>query len=161
VQENEAIISSEDPSDQSPFDLAIQTAIDETLDALRHIRRLSHFHDQVLVIYQWSQLSGNIRILRPFKVKLYESLTGRLYDFRRSDEADYSHQLCIDSLSGGTFISPYVQASIVRSLKEEGYRCRFADVFVDSKGTVMWKERGRNCLRGMSDGSIKCLMVIL
>lgn len=166
--DSRSVVDSVPPSEQpaTEYAVAIEGAIRETLRVLQQIRRWGHMQDKALFIYRWGRSANNHQILRPHTVKLYESLTGRLHDVRMSSDSvggstsTSSDFLSLTSLDSGAFISPFIQSSITKRIRDAGYSCSFVDVSVDRNGQLVWKgHQVRRAPQSVSSGSIRCLMV--
>lgn len=166
--DSRSVVDTRHPSEQQPaseYAAAIEGAVRETLRVLHQIRRWGHMQDKALFIYRWGRSASNYQILRPHTVKLYESLTGRLHDVRLSTDSvgstsTSSDFLSLTSLESGSFISPFIQSSITKKIRESGFSCSFVDVAVDRNGLLVWKGHQVRCApQNVSSGSIRCLMV--
>lgn len=163
-QRNEDSSPSSVSSTSSGFEYAVESAIVDTLRLLYQIKKRGQVHNKVLFVYRWGRSENAAKILRPFSVKLYDNLTGRVHDIRSSAEmanvsSKPSDYLSLTSLERGSFISPLVQTTILNRIRLSGYSCSFVDVSVDRNGSLVWKNQGRRSPQNVSSGSIQCLMV--
>ena len=159
------VLASSSDTPSSDYTAAIDGAMHDTLRVLQQVKRRNTLHDKALIVYRWGRTENNQKVLRPQTIKLYESLTGRLLDIRRSsDDMGQSFgsnaYLGFASLDSGTFLSPYIQTLIINNVRNAGYSCRFVEVSVDQRGLLQWRNpQGRRLPQGNSTGSVRCLMV--
>lgn len=152
----------------SEHDHVIKDAVQDVLHLLKECRKWGHLHDKAIFVLRWGRSSNCDRVLRPYTVKMYESMTGKLYDVRNSSEFHGTRHLnpsssgfsSIISAQTATFLSQSVQDLIVDRIRAAGYSCRFVDIGVDGNGVLLWKNNG---IRGPNsnghDGTVHCLVV--
>jgi len=152
----------------SEHDSVIKDAVSDVLHVLKECRKWGHLHDKAIFVLRWGRSSNCDRVLRPYTVKMYESMTGKLYDVRNSVEVNGMRHLnpsssgfsSLISAQTATFLSLSVQDLIVERIRGAGYSCRFVDIGVDGNGVLLWKSNG---IRGPNsnghDGTVHCLVV--
>eukprot|EP00210_Caulerpa_lentillifera_P005622 g5375.t1 len=149
-------------------DVLIQDAVRDVLHVLKQCRKWGHLHDKAIFVLRWGRSSNCDRVLRPYTVKMYESLTGMLYDVRSSSDFHGMRNLnpsasgfsSIISAQTATFICSSVQELITERIRDAGYSCSFVDIGVNENGVLLWKNQGtRNHSTNAINGTVRCLVV--
>lgn len=156
------------PPGPPEHDAVIKDAVRDVLHVLKECRKWGQLHDKAIFVLRWGRSSNCDRVLRPYTVKMYESLTGKLYDVRSS--ADFGSTRTLNPSSSGfssiisaqtaTFISPAVQELIVERIRAAGFSCSFVDIGVNGDGVLLWKNKGpADPSNNAFDGTVRCLVV--
>lgn len=143
-------------------------------DAVRDIVLMLHkyvhkkqLYDKAMFVLVWGRKGEGGRVLRPQLSKLYDSLTGRVHDIRRSSESGSSFERAtgwgeFDSVFSTSSLSGRVQQMVVDRLRKTGFRCNFSEVKLDRQGTVHWRSSRRDLSRTSGfEASVQCLVVNL
>lgn len=152
-------------------DEVVQDAVEEIVSMLRRCTHNQQRFDKALVVLTWGRDGQGSRSLRPRISKLYESMTGRVHDVRRSsdggsssfDKSATTGWGEFDSLFSATCISTRVQSLVVENLRSAGFAASFSEVKLDKNGLVDWRGRRHDThvMNDVGSSSVRCLVVHL
>lgn len=156
----------------APAQRGTNEVVDEAVkDTIALLQRYSHkiqMYDKALFVLIWGRKDEGGRILRPQLSKLYDSMTGRVHDVRRSSESSGSFERQggwgeFDSVYSATCLSARVQQMVVEKLRKAGHGCSFAEVRLDKAGRVDWRgsRRDPQSHNSLDSSTIRCLVVNL
>lgn len=105
-------------------DLVVEEAVQDIAKILVRYTKHRQMYDKAIIMLTWGHSGEGGRVLRPRLSKLYDSMTGRMHDVRRSSEGSASFERA-DSSGWGGFDSAYSATCIstrAQSLVVEGLR---------------------------------------
>eukprot|EP00210_Caulerpa_lentillifera_P009243 g8810.t1 len=150
-------------------ELQLRDAVRDILQVLGECRKWIHLHDKAIFVFRWGRSSNCDRVLRPYTVKMYESLTGKLYDICRSSDFQSTQNLnpsmsgfssIVVSAQNTMMICSVVREQIMKRIRQGGYSCSFVDIGVNGNGGLFWKNQGmRDPSINVFDGTVRCLVV--
>lgn len=123
-------------------------------------------YDKALFVLIWGRKNEGGRSLRPQLSKLYDSMTGKAHDVRRSSEGSGSFEQQggwgeFDSVYSATCLSARVQGMVVDRLRRAGYGASFAEVCLDRAGHVNWRGSRRGPQPALESCTVRCLVANL
>lgn len=105
-------------------DLLVEEAVQDITKILVRYTRHRQMYDKAIIMLAWGRSGEGGRVLRPRLSKLYDSMTGRMHDVRRSSEGSASFERAessgwgeFDSAYSATCISTRTQGLVVEGLR--------------------------------------------
>lgn len=151
-------------------DEVVDDAVQEISNMLRRYQKQHQLYDKALIVLSWGRNGEGDRVLRPQLSKLYDSMTGRVHDIRRSSEGSGSFERhapsgwnTFDSVYSATCISSRVQSLVVEGLRAVGCAACFSEVKLDRNGVVDWRGSRRDLYptHKFESATVRCLVVTL
>eukprot|EP00803_Ostreobium_quekettii_P001858 evm.model.scf_2975.2 EVM.evm.TU.scf_2975.2 scf_2975:5984-9550(+) len=151
---------------QRGTDEVVDEAVHEIVSTLKKCAHKVQMYDKALFVLIWGRKSEGGRSLRPQLSKLYDSMTGKAHDVRRSSEGSGSFERQggwgeFDSVYSATCLSARVQSMVVERLRKAGYGCSFAEVNLDRAGKVNWRGSRRGGQPALDSSTVRCLVANL
>ncbi|CAD7698188.1 unnamed protein product [Ostreobium quekettii] len=147
-----------------------EEVVDEAVrDIAATLKKCAHkvqMYDKALFVLIWGRKSEGGRSLRPQLSKLYDSMTGKAHDVRRSSDGGDSFEQQggwgeFDSVYSATCLSARVQSMVVDRLRRAGYGASFAEVCLDRAGHVNWRGSRRGSQPALESSTVRCLVANL
>lgn len=151
-------------------DEVVEDAVQEITSMLRRYQKQHQLYDKALIVLSWGRNGEGDRVLRPQLSKLYDSMTGRVHDIRRSSDGSGSFERhattgwnAFDSVYSATCISSRVQTLVVEGLRAVGCAACFSEVKLDRNGVVDWRGSRRDLYPShkFESATVRCLVVTL
>ncbi|GMH42574.1 hypothetical protein BSKO_10493 [Bryopsis sp. KO-2023] len=151
-------------------DEVVEDAVQEISNILRRYQKQHQLYDKALIVLSWGRNGEGDRVLRPQLSKLYDSMTGRVHDIRRSSDGSGSFERhgtsgwnTFDSVYSATCISSRVQTLVVEGLRAVGCAACFSEVKLDRNGVVDWRGSRRDLYPShkFESATVRCLVVTL
>lgn len=153
---------------QKGTDEVVVESVRDILSMLQKYVYKRQMYDKALFVLHWGRTGEGGRVLRPQLSKLYDSMTGKVHDVRRSSEGSGSFERQggwgeFGSVYSATCLSSRVQQLVVDKLRKAGYGCNFAEVRLDREGHVDWRGTRRELQSSSARDSstVRCLVVNL